>query len=345
MRNVLRSLLVHRAVLVVLLTGTAALAVLAAPSRPFAQGPQEVRRIGVLSPDPADSAFGKYVQPLLTDELRRLGWEVGRNLLIEWRWWDGTHPVAPLAEDLVKLKVELIVARSGMIPVARDATSSIPIVMLNGNFPVEVGHIKSLAQPGGNVTGTAWIAPETIQKNLQMLKEFAPEITRVGIFLTDRAAKHEWGRVLLGSLDRAAVSLGMTVEHFNAGTGTLEEVMAVLEKMAARGIQALFCPLGPTYRNHMGAITAFLRDRKMVSVGDAEGFALAGGLFDYAPDGSVTFARTASYVDRILKGAKPADLPVELPTKFKLTVNLKTAKALGIAVPPSILLRADRVYE
>jgi putative ABC transport system substrate-binding protein len=319
---------------------------LAAPSSLFAQAPEKARRIGFLSPDAADSAFGKYVQPTFSDSLRRLGYAVGRDLLIEWRWGDGKlSSLPPLAEELVKLKVEIIVARSGAIPAAMDATRSIPIVMLNGNFPVEVGWIKSLAKPGGNVTGTTFTAPETIEKTLQLLKEFVPRVTRAGIFLTDNAMKGEWGKIYLGSVRRAAVSLGMTVEQFSVGKGTLEEVMAALENMATRGIEALIYPAELAYRVHTNAIAAFLRDRKIISAGPGVGFALLGGLFDYGPDARANFERTASYVDRILRGARPADLPVELPAKFELIVNLKTAKALGIAVPPSILLRADRVIE
>ena len=324
----------------------AAGALLAAPSSLLAQAPEKARRIGFLSPDPADAAYGKYVQPWFSDSLRRLGYAVGRDLLIEWRWGDGkASSLPPLAEELVKLKVELIVARSGAIPAAMAATSSIPIVMLNGNFPVEVGWIKSLAKPGGNVTGTAFIAPETIQKNLQLLKEFVPRVTRAGILMSDIAMKNEWGKIYLGSVQRAAVSVGMTVEQFNPGKGTLEEVMVALEKIAARGIEALIYPAEPRYRAHSSAIAAFLRDRKIISVGTGVGFAFLGGLFDYGPDSRANFERTASYVDRVLKGARPADLPVELPAKFELIVNLKTAKALGIAVPPSILLRAARVIE
>ena len=324
----------------------AAGALLAAPSSLLAQAPEKARRIGFLSPEPADTAFGRYVQPSFSDSLRRLGYAVGRDLLIEWRWGDGKlSSLPPLAEELVKLKVELIVARSGAIPAAMAATRSIPIVMLNGNFPVEVGWIKSLAKPGGNVTGTTFIAPETIEKNLQLLKEFVPRVARAGIFLSERAMKSEWGRIYLGSVQRAAVSLGMTVEQFSVGKGTLEDVMAALEKMAARGIEALIYPAEPVYRVHTGAIVAFLRDRKIILYGGGVGIAQLGGLFDYGPDSRANFERTANYVDRVLKGARPADLPVELPAKFELIVNLKTAKALGIAVPPSILLRADRVIE
>lgn len=317
---------------------------LAAPSGLLAQAPEKARRIGFLSPDPADTAYGKYVQPLFSESLRRLGYVVGRDLHVEWRWGDGKlSSLPPLAEELVKLKVELIVARSGAIPAAMAATRSIPIVMLNGNFPVELGAIKSLAKPGGNVTGTAFTAPETVEKNLQLLKEFVPRVARAGIFLSDGAVKSDWGKIYLGSVQRAAASLGMTVEQFSVGKGTVEEVMAALEKMAARGIEALIYPAESMYRAHSSAIAAFLRDRRIVLFGGGVGIALLGGLFDYGPIG--TFSQTATFVDRILKGARPADLPVELPNKFELIVNLKTAKALGIAVPPTILLRADRVIE
>ena len=324
----------------------AAGALFVAPSSLLAQTPEKARRIGFLSPDPADTAYGKYVQPGFSVSLQRLGYAAGRDLLIEWRWGDGTvSSLPPLAEELVNLKVELIVARSGAIPAAMAATRSIPIVMLNGNFPVELGLIKSLAKPGGNVTGIAFIAPETIEKNLQLLKEFVPRVTRAGIFMSDSGKKSEGGKIYWGSVQRAAVSVGMTVEQFNVGKGTLEEVMAALEKMAARGIEALIYPAESVYRAHTGAIAAFLRDRKIISVGTGVGFAELGGLFDYGPDPRASFERTANYVDRVLKGAKPADLPVELPAKFELIVNLKTAKALGLKVPQSILLRADRVIE
>ena len=346
MRNVLRSLPVHLGVLVVLLTGTATLAVLAAASSVPAQVPKEVRRIGFLNPDPADTVYGSIVQPSFTENLRRLGYAVGRDLLIEWRWGDGTSSsLPPLAEELVKLEVELIVARSDAIPAAIGATSSIPIVMLNGNFPVEVGYIKSLARPGGNVTGTAYFAPETVEKNLQLLKEFAPRVKRVGILGSRVGPRDEVARIYLGAVHRAAVSLNMTVEGFDPGKGTLEEVRAALETMAARGIEALIYPSNPLYRAHTRTIAIFLRDRRIFSFSTVSGFAELGGLFDYAPDGLANLERTASYVDRILKGAKPADLPVELPAKHMLTVNLKTAKALGVAVPSSILLRANSVIE
>jgi putative ABC transport system substrate-binding protein len=319
-------------------------ALLAAPSSLLAQRQEKARRIGFVSPDPADSPFGKYVQPGFTDSLRKLGYAVGRDLLIEWRWGDGKDAsLPPLAQELVKLKVELIVARSGAIPAAMGATSSIPIVMLNGNFPVEAGFVKSLAKPGGNVTGTAFVSTETISKTLQLLKEFAPPLKRTGVILSDAAATSDWGKIYIGAVQRGADRLGMTLEQVLVGKGTLEEVMTALEKAAARRVEALIYPAEHTFRAHTETITAFLRNRRIIAFSNGTGIAVLGGLFDYGPWG--TFDRTASYVDRILKGAKPADLPVELPARFALVVNLKTAKALGITVPQTILLRADRVIE
>jgi putative ABC transport system substrate-binding protein len=286
------------------------------------------------------------VQPVFSDLLRQLGYAVGRDLIIEWRWGDGTGPSwPPLAEELVKLKVEVIVARSDTIPAAIAATRSIPIVMLNGNFPVERGFVKSLAKPGGNVTGTAFIAPETVEKTLQLLKEIAPRIARTGRFVRkpDGAMENQLFSIFSAAFERAAGRLGMTVEQFDIGEGTLGEVMAALERMVARRIEAFIYYAGTRYRAHTAAIATFLSDRKIASVSGIPGFAQMGGLVHYGPTG--TFRQTATFVDRILKGAKPADLPVELPNKFELGVNLKTAKALGIAVPQSILLRADQVIE
>lgn len=321
-------------------------AILAWPAGLFAQQSDKVRRIGFLSPDAADTPFGKYVQPRFSDLLQQLGYAVGRDLVIEWRWGDGNaSSLPPLAEELVKMNVEVIVARSSAIPAAIAATRSIPIVMLNSNFPVELGFVKSLAKPGGNVTGSAFLAPETIEKTLQLLKEITPRITRMGVFTRkpDNDATSKWYSIYIAALERAAGRLGMTVEQFDIGMSTLDEVMAALEKMVARRIEALIYTGDSRYRVHTAAITAFLSDRKIASASGIPGFAQMGGLLHYGPISG--FSQTANFVDRVLKGAKPADLPVELPNKFQLAVNLKTAKALGIAVPQAILIRADRVIE
>lgn len=321
----------------------------AVPFRALAQQHGKVWRIGFLSPDAADSREGKFILREFPVALRRHGYAEGRNLLIEWRWSDGqpaTH--RSLAEDLVRQNVDLIVARTtGLVLAAMAATRTIPIVMLNGNYPVENGLVQSLARPGGNVTGTAYASRETHEKLLQLLKEIAPKSTRTAFFAVrpsdPQLAQVE--NVFVEAMRRSAERLGMSFQGFDAGSGTLEEVMAALENMAKSRIESMVYFGSPRYRAHQVAIADFLRRHRIASISIIQGFADVGGLAHYAPDVLAIFDRTASYVDRIQKGARPADLPVELPAKYVLGVNLTTAKALGLAVPQSILLRADKVIE
>jgi putative ABC transport system substrate-binding protein len=322
--------------------------VLAAPLA-RAQQSGKVWRIGFLSPDAADSPAGKAILRDFPPAMRRLGYVEGRNLRIEWRWSNGERATLEnLAADLVHEKVDLIVARTtGPIAAAMAATRILPIVMLNGNFPVETGLVQSLARPGGNVTGTAYVSIETQEKLLQLLKEIAPKTTRAAFFSVSHidfrlAQTYKLG---LDSGRIVAERLGMSIEGFDVGGGTRDEVMAALEKMAKGGIEALIYYGDARYRAHQAMIADFLLRHRIASISLIQGFANVGGLAHYAADIAPIIDRTASYVDRILKGARPADLPVELPAKYDLTVNMKTAKALGLAVPQSILLRADRVIE
>lgn len=329
-----------------------ALLVLGAASRPFsafAQQSGKVWRIGFLSPDAADSREGKFILREFPVALRRYGYVEGHNLLIEWRSPDGQRAtLKSLAEDLVRQNVDLIVARtSNPVWAAMAATPTIPIVMLNGNFPVETGLVQSLAKPGGNVTGTAYASVETFEKLLQLLKEFAPKTTRTAFLAASpsepRAAQQL--NAVAEAMRRSAERLGMSFQGFDVGSGTLEEVMAALQNMAKSRIESMVYFGDPRYRAHQAAIADFLRSHRIASISIIQGFADIGGLAHYAPDVFAIFDRTASYVDRIQKGARPADLPVELPAKYELAVNLKTAKALGITVAQSLRVRADRVIE
>jgi ABC-type uncharacterized transport system substrate-binding protein len=307
---------------------------------------QKVRRIGFLNPDAFASGAGQFAWTMFPASLRRLGYEEGKNLVIEWRWGEpGGGTLRKLAEELVRLNVEVIVARTNApIAAAMQATRTIPIVMLNGNYPVETGFVESLARPGGNVTGTSYYSPELIGKQLQMLKDISPIAVRLAIPWSSYVARHTgYGKIVGDSVERAAASLGMKVQYFEASRP--EEIDATLGRIAASHVDALWYEGAPLFRSRLDDITAFALKQKLVSAGAVPGFADSGGLFDYAPDAQNFFDRTASYVDRILKGARPADLPVEQPTKFNLVINLKTAKAIGLTVPPSILLRADRVIE
>lgn len=276
--------------------------------------------------------------------LRKLGYWEGRNLDIEWRWADGKSADLPeLAAGLVRLPVDIIVARTNApIVAAKNATGSIPIVMLNGNFPVEAGLVDNLARPGGNLTGTSYISPETLAKQMQMLKEILPRARRVAI-LGVPTDDNRAAQTMRASLNQAADRLGMTPRYYDAQRP--EEITDELEKIGASGTDAVFYSGNPVLRTRTDQIMAFLRDRKLPSIAAIPTFAEAGGLVHYAPDIQEYYDRTASYVDRLLKGARVGDLPIQQPTKFEFVINLKTAKAIGITIPPAILVRADKVIE
>lgn len=220
------------------------------------------------------------------------------------------------------------------------ATRSIPIVMVNAIAPVEQGYVQSLARPGGNVTGTAWSAPETMGKIVEVLKEAAPRTARLAILGNDKFP----GRGgYMDAAKQAGSRLGMTVEFF--GASRLEEVDAALQRMAAWQPQAMYVAFDTILIAALRPIAAFAVKHKLASISTVPQFVEAGGLLYYGPDIEHLAERTASYVARILKGAKPADLPVELPTNYKLIVSRKTATEIGIKLPNAFLLRADRVIE
>ncbi len=324
----------------------AILAMGAAPRVLMAQSPGKVRRIGFLSADNLANPASQEAKTVFPASLKALGYEEGRNLVIEWRWGEAKEVSLPaLAEELVRLKVELIVARTNApIAAAMRATRVIPIVMLNASFPVEMGFVGSLARPGGNITGTSYSSPEVFEKQLQILKEIAPGAIRLAVLWDSNQSRSQGqGKIIGDSLERAATRLGMKLQYFEVSRP--EEVTAAMDRIGASRMDALSYLGSSIFRPHVKEIVAVAIKRKIVSVGTVPTFADRGGLVDYAPDTKGFFDRTASYVDRILKGARPADLPVEQPTKFNLQVNLKTASAIGITIPQSILLRADRVIE
>ena len=325
-----------------LLIGAGAL--LAAPLACYAQQADKVRRIGFLALDIADSRAGQDARKGFPEALKRLGYNEGGNLVIEWRWANGKSADLPkLAAALVRSKVEIIVARNNpSIQAAMQATKDIPIVMLNGGYPVEAGLVESLARPGGNVTGTAYLSIEVIGKWVEILKELAPRTDRFALLRDGNNPGTPLYRAMEASTVRAATRLGMTAHYFDVRRP--EEVGAALDKIAASGIKAMIYDGGPLYRTRIAEIMAFLRDRRLVSLGTDFGFAEGGGLAQYTP-GSGVLDRTARYVDRILKGARPSELAVEEPTKYELVINLKTARLLGITVPQSLLVRADKVIE
>jgi putative ABC transport system substrate-binding protein len=320
--------------------------VLTAPLVSRAQSADKVRLIGFLSPDTADSPAGQQALKMMPEALRQRGWTEGSNLVIEWRWANGKVADLPgLASDLVRGKVEIIVARTNApVLAAMQATRTLPIVMLNGNFPVEAGLVRSLANPGGNVTGTSYLAsPEIYAKHIQVLKELAPRTDRVAIPRNANDAGSPLSMAVASVLEQAGAQLGMTLHFFDFRRP--EDFPTMLNAVADSGIKALFDVGHPILRIRLADLVAFLRDHRVVSVSVNPGFAEAGGLASYAPDRAAFYGRTASFVDRILRGAKPSELPVEEPIRFEFVVNLVTARTIGLAIPQNVLLRADKVIE
>jgi len=226
------------------------------------------------------------------------------------------------------------------IAAAKRATSSIPIVMIGALLPVELGFVQSLARPGGNVTGTAAPGPETAAKATQLLKEIAPGLTRLAILFNPATPG---AQDFNAARSRAATALGMTVQTFPV---TLpDDVTAALERIAASRAEMLLVANSGVTESRLRDITSFAIQHKIVSIGTATLFTSVGGAIYYGSNLQQIVDRSASFVDRILRGAKPADLPVEEPTKFDLIINLKTMRALGIAVPQSVLQRADEVIQ
>jgi ABC-type uncharacterized transport system substrate-binding protein len=312
-----------------------------------AQQSKGIRRIGFLSLDTADSGLGQETRKSFPQALEKFGWRQGVNIEIQWRWANGkVQSLDSLAADLVHNSVDLIVARNtAPIQAAMRATKSIPIVMLNGNFPVEYGLVASLARPGGNVTGTAYISLETNGKLLQILTEVAPHARRIVIPLgvAGISGRTESGQPARRALDDAATRLGVQLEYCEVSSP--EQITAALECVANSQAQGVLWPGQPVLRERAADLVAISTTTKKAFVSGVPGVARLGGLVDYSPDSGEYLEQTARYVDRILKGARPADLPVHLPTRYRLSVNLQTAQTIGIKVPESVRIRADSVFE
>jgi len=319
--------------------GTLTLGVVAAPLAPEAQAPVKVPRIGFLSPlsradDPRIEAF--------LQGLRDLGYVDGRTIAIEYRFAEGRPERLPaLAAELVRLKVDVIVtAAPAATEAAKRTTGTIPIVFGVSGDPVAVGLVASLARPGGNITGLASIAPEVVGKQLELLKEVAPKISRVAILLNPSNPGHP---VVLRQAEAAARALGMQLHTAQARTPPeIDAAFAGMRGQRADGVLVVRDALVLARRTQIAALAA--KSRLPAVYGFREN-AEAGGLMAYGANVPLMYRRAATYVDKILKGAKPADLPVEQPTKFELVINLKTAKALGLTIPPSLLQRADEVIQ
>jgi putative tryptophan/tyrosine transport system substrate-binding protein len=309
-----------------------------------AQQPAKVSRIGYLSnTDPAtDSARAEGIRLAL----RELGYIEGQNIAIEYRYAEGRREREPgLAAELVRLKVDIIVVATGDpgIQAARNATKTIPIVMTGqGSDPVRAGHVESLARPGGNVTGLTSLTRELGGKRLELLKEAVPKLARVAV-LYDPASPpslHEVKELLPAD----ARALKLTIQPWQIrAVDDFDKVFAALNKQRPDGLYSFGA--GPVMRPNQKRIVDFALKSRLPSVYDSRGYVEAGGLMSYGADFADSYRRVAIYVDKILKGAKPADLPVEQPTKFELVINLKTAKQIGLTIPQKVLARADKVIK
>jgi len=306
-----------------------------------AQQPKKVHRIGYLSPvSPSSESISSEAIRLA---LRERGYIEGQNIVIEYRYAEGKRDRFPeLAAELVRLNVDIILVSGGdlIIRAAKNATKTIPIVMVGSRSdPVEAGLIESLARPGGNVTGLALLSRELGGKRLELFKEAVPKITRVAV-LYDPAVPASVLDVK-EVLPPAARALKLVVQPWEVrDTGGFERVFTALNKERPDG---LFVPGGPLIRDNATRIVGFALKSRLPSVYQSREPVDAGGLMSYRADLAESYRRVAYFVDRILKGAKPADLPVEQPMRFELVVNLKTAKQIGVTIDPNLLARANRI--
>ena len=310
-----------------------------APAAVDAQPAGKVHRIGYLGSGSSTSGF----QAAFVQGLRELGWVEGQNIVIDYRFADGRFDRLPeLAAELVRLKVDIIVAQPTPAALAaRNSTVSIPIVMVNVGDPVGIGLVASLARPSGNVTGTAFdVGLETFRKALELLKQAVPRAQHVAV-LSNPANPAQ--ALAISDLKVAAQSLGLRLLLLEVRSP--EAFDRVFAEIAKERVDALFVVAESLFLLHRTPLADLaLKYRLPTMYGIRENVA-AGGFMSYGPNVAHNSRRAATFVDKILKGAKPADLPVEQPTRFELVVNLRTARALGLTIPPSLLQRADEVIQ
>jgi putative tryptophan/tyrosine transport system substrate-binding protein len=301
-----------------------------------AQQPEKVRRIGLQS---AGSREGISVKAF-RDGLRDLGYVEGQNILIEWRFAEGKlEQVSGNAAEVVRFKVEVIVTGGSTdTRAAKEATSTIPIVMVQDNDPVASGFVASLARPGGNVTGLSTLRPETSGKRLELLKEIVPKLSRMAVLGNSSNPGNAEG---LKEMELAAAAFKVQLQYLNVQSPKdLESAFQEARRGDADAVLDLGSPVLTVQRRALVDLTAKSRFPMMYV---RRSFVEAGGLISYGVNLSDLYGRAATYVDKILKGAKPTDLPVEQASKFELAINLKAAKQIGLTIPPQVLARADRV--
>jgi putative tryptophan/tyrosine transport system substrate-binding protein len=318
---------------------TLALGILVAPLAVHAQPAGHLPRIGILGGNDTEVTFGAFRQ-----SLHDLGYVEGQNILMEWRFTGGRPDlIPPFLAEFVRLKVDILVTGfSAATLAARDVTDTIPIVFASMVEPVEHGLVASLNRPGGNITGVANINIETLTwKPLEMLKEMVPEATLVA-FLADLT--YPVNKAGVKALQAATQALGMQL-HVVPVHDLPNELEGAFAALARERIDVLCISGDPQFIAHRTQVVDLVTKSGLPAIYNDQRFVEVGGLLSYGPDDRERFRRVAVLVDKILRGAKPADIPVEQPTKYYLAINLKTAKALGLTIPPGLLVLADKVFQ
>jgi putative tryptophan/tyrosine transport system substrate-binding protein len=317
------------------------LSLFGAPPILWAQPPTKIFRIGILAGLPASPEAARLWEGFVQG-LRELGYVEGQSIVIERRYYEGAERLPALAGDLVRLRVDVIVTGGSPAPeMAKRATSTIPIVMATHVDPIGSGLVAGLARPGGNVTGTSLLLAELRGKQLQLLKETLPNLGSVAVLVdpTNPIHKRE-----LTEVEAAARSLQVRIYAVEMrAPGDLAHAFSAVAKDRFGAL--LIIGGTPLFYNERARFAALGLEQRLPTMSGLSEFAAAGCLMSYGPNLADGFHRAAWYVDRILKGAKPADLSIEQPTKFSLVINLRTAKALGLTIPPAVLARADAVIE
>jgi putative tryptophan/tyrosine transport system substrate-binding protein len=322
------------AVVLLLLSGSLGMAA--------AQAPAKDPRVGYLSPGSSSDPARLRRFEAFRDGLRELGYVEGRNIAIESRWADGKYERYPaLTGDLVRLKVDVIVVVGGAATqAARQVTRTIPIVMTAVNDPLGSGLVSSLAHPGGNITGTSLMAPDVVGKQLEALKEMVPKVSRVALLWNP---DNPGSAPQLRQAEVAARALGMRLQTLEArGPQEIERAFAAMTRERAGALVVLTDAI---FTNQGRQIAELAAEKRVPAVYGHIEQAGAGGLIAYSANLVDLERRAATFVDKILKGAKPGDLPVEQPTKLELVINLRAAKAIGLTIPPSLLQRADQIID
>src|SRR6185503_2954629 len=311
-------------------------ALLIAPLAADAQQPQKVRRIGFFGNAPSSQVEA------FRQGLRDLGWVEGQNMILEYRWMQGRPERLPeLAEELVNLRLDVILAASStQVEAVRQKTQSIPIVFGVHADPVGVGHVASLARPGGNITGVSMLMSDLSVKKLELLKEILPDVTRIAVLWNPTTPSHF---PALKALEAPAAKLKVKLQMVEARV--VEDFEGALSAMTRERAGAYLSLASPVYYTQRARLVELSLKHRLPGIYDFKENAEAGGLISYGVDGNDMLRRSATYVDKILKGARPADLPVEQGSKYEMLINPTTAQVLGIQIPASVLLRANQVIE